>query len=151
MRSTIALATTPQQSSLFLQIFFFLTMLHGIWDLGSPIRDQSRTPALKQNLNHWTAREVPTNLHFSLLSRSCLDDRWPFPPHQYSHCFFFSFILPPLLSQSPKPEASQQSYITWQRQSYRSHPMLKPLGPPLWSRGPRLWVPNSGGLGSTPA
>ena len=90
-------------------LFFFslpCCMAYGILVPQSGIKPVP--PALEaQSLNHWTAREVPTNLYFTLLSRSCLDNRWPFPPHQYSLCFF-SFILPPLLSQSPKPEMSQQ-------------------------------------------
>ena len=38
----------------------FLATLRAMWDLSSPIRDQ--TCALytgRQSLNHWTAREVP--------------------------------------------------------------------------------------------
>ena len=41
-------------------VFLFLATLRAMWDLSSPIRDQ--TCALytgRQSLNHWTAREVP--------------------------------------------------------------------------------------------
>ena len=42
------------------QYFFFLTMLHCIWDLSSLTRDGTHTLCTgKQSLNHWIAREVP--------------------------------------------------------------------------------------------
>ena len=32
----------------------------GMWDLSSPIRDQTHVPCIgRQILNHWTTREVP--------------------------------------------------------------------------------------------
>ena len=35
-------------------------MLHGMQDLSSPARDQTRAPAVGAwSLNHWTTREVP--------------------------------------------------------------------------------------------
>ena len=41
--------------------FFFLAVLHGMWDLSSQPEMESTLPALEaQSLNHWTAREVPT-------------------------------------------------------------------------------------------
>ena len=34
-------------------------MLLGLWDLSSPIKNQTCTPALEvQSLNHWTIKEV---------------------------------------------------------------------------------------------
>ena len=39
--------------------FFFLAMLHGMWDLSFRTRDGPLLPAVEtQNLNHWLAREV---------------------------------------------------------------------------------------------
>ena len=42
---------------------FFLAEPHGLWDLSSLIRDQTRAPCTLAveawSLNHWTAREVP--------------------------------------------------------------------------------------------
>jgi len=35
--------------------FFFLAMLHGLWDLSSPIRDRTCAPCCGSSPNHWTA------------------------------------------------------------------------------------------------
>ena len=38
----------------------FLAMLHSLWDLSSPSRDQTSVPAVKvQSLNLWTTMEFP--------------------------------------------------------------------------------------------
>ena len=40
--------------------FFFLAVPRSMWDLSSPTRDRTHTPALEVwSLNHWTAMEVP--------------------------------------------------------------------------------------------
>ena len=40
--------------------FFFFSLPLGMWDLSSLTRDQTHAHALVvQNLNHWTAKEVP--------------------------------------------------------------------------------------------
>ena len=46
----------------FVTIFLYdlVVWLHGMWDLSSLTRDQTLTPYTgKQNLNHWTAGDVP--------------------------------------------------------------------------------------------
>ena len=36
-----------------------------MWDLSSPTRDRTLTPYIgRRSLNHWTARAVPSTLHF---------------------------------------------------------------------------------------
>ena len=47
------------------QVFFFLAVPHGIWDLSSQPEMEPMLPAVEaQSLNHWTAREVPTQTCF---------------------------------------------------------------------------------------
>ena len=46
-------------------VFFFLAVPHGIWDLSSQPEMEPMLPAVEaQSLNHWTAREVPTQKCF---------------------------------------------------------------------------------------
>ena len=53
-------------------IIIILAMLSGTWDLSSPTRNQTRTPALEvQSLNQWTTREV----------------RIPLPLFYYYYCY----------------------------------------------------------------
>ena len=41
--------------------YVFLSWPQGLWDLNSPTRDQTHTPCIGRcGLNHWTAREVPS-------------------------------------------------------------------------------------------
>ena len=51
-------------------VFLFYVLVfwpQGMWDLSSPTRDGTHTPYIgRQGLNHWTAREVPTVIHFNL-------------------------------------------------------------------------------------
>ena len=44
-----------------LLLFYVLVFWpRGMWDLGSPTRDRTRTLCIgRRSLNHWTAREVP--------------------------------------------------------------------------------------------
>ena len=45
----------------FFFLFFNLATPHGLWDLSSPTRDQTRAPAVKVlSPNHWTTREFPS-------------------------------------------------------------------------------------------
>ena len=45
--------------------FFFLAVQHGMWDLSSQPEMEPVLPAVEaQSLNHWTAREVPTQKCF---------------------------------------------------------------------------------------
>ena len=53
--------------------FFFIVVvvvvnifwLQGMWDLSSQIKDWAHNPCIgRQNLNHWTTREVPGQDHF---------------------------------------------------------------------------------------
>ena len=47
--------------SLLFNVLVFLPW--GMWDFSSPIRDHTRNPCIgRQNLNHWTTREVPCRL-----------------------------------------------------------------------------------------
>ena len=48
-------------NNLVILFFFFLGTPHGLWDLNPLNRDQTHAPTMKiWNLNHRTAREVPT-------------------------------------------------------------------------------------------
>jgi len=47
------------------RFFFFLAVPHGMWDLSSQPEMEPVLPAVEaQSLNHWTAREVPTQKCF---------------------------------------------------------------------------------------
>ena len=44
-----------------------------MWNLRSPVRDQTHTPCTgKQILNHWTTKEVPQDFWICILPRVCL-------------------------------------------------------------------------------
>lgn len=45
--------------------FFFLALLHSMWNLGSPTRDQTHSPCIGSTESyHWTAREAPAGVIF---------------------------------------------------------------------------------------
>ena len=69
---------------LFGGFFFFLAMLHGMWDLSSPTRDQTLAlPAVQAwSPNHWTAREFPDPFYFCNVPSFIFDS-------SYSNLFFF--------------------------------------------------------------
>ena len=63
-------------------LLVYLALLHSMWDLSFPTRDQPEPPALgAQSLNYWTTSEVPLILLSVLLtalagSSSGLDKGW---------------------------------------------------------------------------
>ena len=62
-----------------LLLFYVLVFWpRGMWDLSSPTRNRTRTPGIgKQNLNHWTAREVSgQNFKFMKTSRTTTTKNW---------------------------------------------------------------------------
>ena len=47
----------------FIYFYYFLAMLHSLWDVSSPIRDPTQCSAVKvPSLNHLTPREFPREL-----------------------------------------------------------------------------------------
>ena len=60
---------------LLLYVLFFFFWPQGMWDLSSPTRYRTHTPALEGEANHWTAREVPPSY---LLQARCqaISCRW---------------------------------------------------------------------------
>ena len=56
--------------TIFLLFYVLVFWLRGMWDLSSLTGNQTCAPCIRrQNLNHWTAREVPM-CTFSLLRQS---------------------------------------------------------------------------------
>ena len=54
------LKTLLYSITVLLLLYVLCFWLWGMWDLSYPIRDQTWTPCTgRQNLNHWTTREVP--------------------------------------------------------------------------------------------
>ena len=56
-------------------------LVHGIWDLGFPTRDQTHGPCSgRQILNHWVTREVPPQYSFFFLCK-------------FKNDFFFLYLI----------------------------------------------------------
>ena len=71
--------------AMWLNIDYFLAVLHGFWDLSSPVRDQTRILWVKiENLNHWTTRELPQMVkYFECHSGPLTSQKQP-PSRSYS-------------------------------------------------------------------
>ena len=130
-------------------IIFILTMLHGIWDLGSPIRDQTHTPCIGNTefkpLDFWGS---PYKSLFHSAFQELFGQQVTFPSSSVfalllSLLFFLLFFLN-LLNLRPTSPGSTQSCFSTQSPHIKAALRDFPCGPVAKSlsfqfRGPRFY------------